>query len=151
MSHMEHEDYGKGGFKGNVHNIYLWRKSFGQRGWMRPMILNALETGPKNGIEIMESIQEMGHGWMRPTPGFIYPLLEQLAKENVIRKNDENKYELGEAYKKENAQESGTGEVLTTIESNLSYLEELAESNKKEFAAIRDRIAKISERVSRLK
>ena len=135
------------GFNGGLH---FWRRSFGQRGWLRPTVLKVLESGPKNGIEIMDGIQEMSHGWWRPSPGSIYPLLEQLSNEKVIKKGKNGRYGLTYVYRGEPGPANGTEEVLTNMDSSISYLEELASTDRKEFASYRKRIAEISRRLSKL-
>ncbi len=143
------QNEGQGGdWAGSVH---YWRRNFGQRGWLRPTVLKILEDGPKNGMEIMDSIHEMSYGWWKPSPGSIYPLLEQLESENMIKKNKEGKYELTETYRKVVGPRNSTEEVLTNIESNVSYLEELAQNEKKEFDAYKTRIEKIAQRLAKLR
>ncbi len=127
-----------------------WRRSFGQRGWLRPTVIRVLESGPKNGIEIMDSIGEMSHGWWRPSPGSIYPLLEQLVKDSVIKKGKDGKYGLTGTYREGTGPQNNTEEVLLNMESNISYLEELAAGSVKEFSRYRKRIDDMSRRISRL-
>ncbi len=127
-----------------------WRMNFGQRGWIRPTVLRVLESGQKNGIEIMDSIQEMSRGWWRPSPGSIYPLLEQLTSEGIIKKNATGKYELTKTYKKESGPINDTEDIITKMEGSASYLEELAQSNSKEFVEYKERIKKMAKRLSDL-
>jgi DNA-binding PadR family transcriptional regulator len=91
------------------------QKSRGLRIW----ILHVLDDGPKNGVEIMDSIQEhheglhqmyhrghrrhahhekkMGiHTSKRPSPGSVYPMLKKMVDENLIVKNEDGRYELTE-------------------------------------------------------
>ena len=51
----------------------LQRMQFGQRGFLRPQIIELFEQEPMNGVDIMNRLQEMSHGWYRPSPGSIYP------------------------------------------------------------------------------
>ncbi len=129
---------------------FTWRRNFGQRGWIRPSVLRVIQEGPKNGIEIMDTLEEMSHGWWRPSPGSIYPLLEQLSKERLIKKNKEGKYEIAESYGKETYHGNSTDEVITNIESSISYLEELKQSDRSRFNEYQPRISGIAKRLRSL-
>ncbi len=131
-------------------NYNSWRRRFGQKGFLRPFVLKILEEGPVNGIGIMDRMQEVSRGWWRPSPGSIYPLLEQLVNEGMIRKRDDGRYELTRRYKRETRGVGDADEVLMILESNVSYLEELAESDKKKFALYKVRIKDITKRLSEL-
>jgi DNA-binding PadR family transcriptional regulator len=81
---------------------------------LRILIIHVLEDGPKNGVEIMDSIQEhqekfhqrhmpkqfskhaMNHHSHRPSPGSVYPILKKMVDEDLINKIDDGKYELTE-------------------------------------------------------
>jgi DNA-binding PadR family transcriptional regulator len=127
-----------------------WRMKLGQRGWLRPTVFRVLEEGPMNGIEIMGRIQEMSNGWWRPSPGSIYPLLETLVGEKLLSKRDDGKYELTDTYKEAYGPSGEPDEILTSMEGDTSYLEELARSDKDAFSKYRARIARIGERLSHL-
>ena len=103
-----------------------------------------------NGVEIMDQLQEMSHGWYRPSPGAIYPLLEELQKEGLVAKNENGKFELTAAY----AEQSGIGDNLATalsaMESNTSYLEDLKETNMAGLSKSKQRIQKLAERLGTL-
>ncbi|HEX7467513.1 MAG TPA: hypothetical protein VF324_02845 [Methanobacterium sp.] len=94
-------------------NIEEMQKLRGLRIW----IIHVLDDGPKNGVEIMDSIQEhfeqmhqmrgmeniehrsrhlhhtIKHA-SRPSPGSVYPLLKKMVDENLISKGDDGRYEL---------------------------------------------------------
>ncbi len=127
-----------------------WRRHFGQRGWVRPTVIRVLESGPKNGIEIMEAIESMSYGWWKPSPGTIYPLLEQLVAEDIAKKDKDGKYELTDEYRKASGPTNDTEEVLTNMEDNTSYLEELAQGRKNDFSAHKARVAALAKRLSQL-
>ncbi len=87
-------------------------------GGLRSRILYVLNEGPKNGVEIMDAIQNMhgmrdslrqwpghhgpGHhgmdmrdsGIWRPSPGSVYPMLNKMAITGLINKKDDGRYEL---------------------------------------------------------
>jgi DNA-binding PadR family transcriptional regulator len=54
------------------------------RGDVRAAILALLREGPRNGYQIMAEIEERSGGVWRPSPGAVYPALQQLADEGLI-------------------------------------------------------------------
>jgi DNA-binding PadR family transcriptional regulator len=46
--------------------------------------LALLREGPRNGYQIMSEIEERSGGAWRPSPGAVYPALQQLADEGLI-------------------------------------------------------------------
>lgn len=144
---MENDRFGHWGDFSRMH----WRMSYGKKGWMRPLVLRMLETEPLNGIELINKISERSHGWWKPSPGSIYPLLQSLTEEKLIKKRNDGKYELTEKYKKEFGLGDETENVLTNIESDISYLEELSQSDKKGFDKHKKKIEEIKKRLSSLK
>ena len=88
------------------------QKSRGLRIW----ILHILDQhGPKNGVEIMDAVEEhhermhrilqkrdlkgycRDHGYSkRPSPGSIYPMLKKMVEEELIIKREDGRYELTE-------------------------------------------------------
>ena len=54
------------------------------RGDVRAAILAVLSGGPCNGYQIMSEIEERSGGAWRPSPGAVYPALQQLADEGLI-------------------------------------------------------------------
>ncbi len=128
-----------------------WRMRFGQRGWLRPLVFRLLEEKPMNGIEIMNRMQEISQGWWRPSPGSIYPLLDTLATEGLARKRQDGRYELTQKYRKEGGPSSQVDQVLASMESEVSYLQELAQSSREEFEEHKKRITGIAQRLSKLK
>ena len=54
------------------------------RGDVRAAILALLAEGPRNGYQIMSEVEERSGGAWRPSPGAVYPALQQLADEGLI-------------------------------------------------------------------
>src|SRR5262249_24409847 len=54
------------------------------RGDVRAAILALLSEGPRNGYQIMSEIEERSGGAWRPSPGAVYPALQQLADEGLV-------------------------------------------------------------------
>jgi DNA-binding PadR family transcriptional regulator len=60
-------------------------------------VLSILERSPKNGAELIDEIELMNTGWWKPSPGSIYPLLENLVQEGLVKKKDDGRYDLGKS------------------------------------------------------
>jgi DNA-binding PadR family transcriptional regulator len=58
------------------------------------MVISILHVSPKNGVEIMDGIESMTRGWWRPSPGSVYPLLDQLEDDRLVKKRPDGRYEL---------------------------------------------------------
>lgn len=56
-----------------------------RRGDVRTALLLLLAEGPRNGYQLMQTIEERSDGRWRPSPGSVYPTLAQLEDEGLIR------------------------------------------------------------------
>lgn len=56
-----------------------------RRGDVRLAILALLSEGPRNGYQIIQEVQERSGGAWKPSPGAVYPALQQLADEGLVR------------------------------------------------------------------
>ena len=138
----------------------MWAHGWGSkrhRG-LRVWVLQLLERGPMNGAEIMEEMDRMTMGWWRPSPGSIYPLLDQLSQEKLVRKRDDGKYEL--------TQEARAGpewtrgwmgrgprtpqDALAEMEAYAAFLEDLGTGGKSDLAELTSRIRAVSKRLAEL-
>jgi DNA-binding PadR family transcriptional regulator len=62
-----------------------------RRGDVRAAALALLAEEPRNGYQIIQEISERSDGFWRPSPGSVYPALQQLEDEGLIRAEaDEN-------------------------------------------------------------
>ena len=129
----------------------LQRRQFGQRGFLRPQILELFEQGPMNGVDIMNRLQQESRGWYRPSPGSIYPLLEQLEKEGLVAKNKDGKFELTSAYAEISGVPTDVAGALSAVESNVSYLEDLCKSDATKLSKSAVRIERLAKRLQDLK
>ncbi|GAA4900965.1 transcriptional regulator, PadR family [Stackebrandtia albiflava] len=71
-----------------------------RRGDVRAAILALLNEGPHNGYQIIQEIGERSQGAWRPSPGAVYPALQQLSDEELVQPVGEGRktvYELTEA------------------------------------------------------
>lgn len=71
-----------------------WRGG-GRRQWfdagdMKYVILKLLKDKPRHGYEIMKQLEERLHGCYTPSPGTVYPTLQWLEDEGLVRATEEN-------------------------------------------------------------
>ena len=59
-----------------------------RRGDVRAAILSLLAEQPRNGYQIMRELAERSQGAWRPSPGSVYPQLQQLEDEGLIRSEE---------------------------------------------------------------
>jgi DNA-binding PadR family transcriptional regulator len=56
-----------------------------RRGDVRAALLLLLAEEPRNGYQLMQEIEERSDGVWRPSPGSVYPALQQLEDEGLVR------------------------------------------------------------------
>ncbi len=133
-----------------------WR--FGKRGWLRPWVLSIMSRGPKNGAEIIDEVEKMSFGGWRPSPGSVYPLLDEMSQEGLVQKREDGRYELTEKGKQEldwpfgapTSRRSTVESILQEMQDNISYLEDLNRSNSQKLAPNKRAIKEIADRFSEL-
>jgi DNA-binding PadR family transcriptional regulator len=104
-----------------------------RRGDVRTATLLLLAEGPRNGYQIMQDIEERSGGVWRPSPGSVYPALQQLEDEGLVRADEtegrrtyaltdegrgyveENRDDLGEPWKAVGAMDAGVMELRGQI------------------------------------
>src|SRR5882762_542987 len=59
-----------------------------RRGDIRTAALLLLAEEPRNGYQIMQEVEERSNGVWRPSPGSVYPALQQLEDEGLIRSQE---------------------------------------------------------------
>lgn len=73
-----------------------WQKEWGggrkrrrsqifESGEMKYVILRLLREKPRHGYEVIKELEERFGGWYSPSPGTIYPTLEYLADQGLVR------------------------------------------------------------------
>ncbi len=131
----------------------------GKRGWLRPWILSVIGRSPKNGAEIIDEIEKMSWGGWRPSPGSVYPLLDEMSNEGLIQKKEDGRYELTTKGKEETEWPFGAPTqgkarsvdgILAEMRDCISYLEDLNSSKRDRVSPYTDKIKELSERLSRL-
>jgi DNA-binding PadR family transcriptional regulator len=83
---------GRGGFEGFPFGGFggpgggrFGRGRKARRGDIRTAALLLLAEEPRNGYQIMQEVEERSDGVWRPSPGSVYPALQQLEDEGLIR------------------------------------------------------------------
>jgi DNA-binding PadR family transcriptional regulator len=125
---------------------------------LRMFVLSILSSAPHNGVEIMDEIESATHGWWRPSPGSIYPLLEQLTQEELVHKLPDGKYELTAKARDEMEYPFGPrrrggsspDQMAEQLGHFVSYFEELKGSNPAKFAKQAPQLRALSDRLSKL-
>lgn len=59
-----------------------------RRGDIRTAALLLLAEEPRNGYQLMQEIEERSQGVWRPSPGSVYPTLQQLEDEGLVRSQE---------------------------------------------------------------
>lgn len=109
----------------------------------------------------MEQMDRMTMGWWRPSPGSIYPLLEQLEQEKLITKDPEGRYHLtdeardGPGWMREfgffgEGSPRDPEEALRQLESYVRFLEDVGRTKSTAIPKLRDRLKSVSQRIERL-
>ncbi len=78
-----------------------------RRGDVRAAILALLAEQPRNGYQIMQELEQRSRGVWRPSPGSVYPALQQLEDEGLVR-----------------AEETGGGRTFQLTERGQAYVQE---------------------------
>ena len=135
-----------------------WR--MGRRGWLRPWVLSIIAKSPRNGAEIMDEIERMSWGGWRPSPGSVYPLLEEMVQEGLVRKRAEDgRYEITEKGKGETEWPFGfpfhqhaysVEDMLNEINGYLMYFEDLKKSDKSKLGMHAAKLKDFADRLSKL-
>jgi DNA-binding PadR family transcriptional regulator len=103
----------------------------------------------------MDDMEIMTRGWWRPSPGSIYPLLEELSTEGAIRRRDDGQYELTESA----AADTGGSwihsprtpkEVVTELAGLASYLEDVVRTDAHAAESISAELKGVVRRLERL-
>jgi DNA-binding PadR family transcriptional regulator len=85
----------RGGGPGDMNFLFRFGPPGGRgprarRGDVRAAALLLLAEEPRNGYAIMQAIQERTGGVWRPSPGAVYPALQQLEDEDLVRQEDQD-------------------------------------------------------------
>ena len=102
---------GRHGHHGQALGEVLWslfgRERRVRRGDVRAAILALLAEGSYNGYQIIGELERRSDGTWRPSPGSVYPTLQQLEDEGLVA-----------------AEASGTGRLFSLTEAGRAYVAE---------------------------
>lgn len=102
------------------------RRQWFEAGDMKYVILKLLKEKPMHGYEIMKALEERTHGCYKPSPGTVYPTLQWLEDEGLVR-----------------GEEVEGKKIYQITEAGLRFLEE----HKSTVEEIFDRIAEMIDRL----
>ena len=114
--------FGRNPFGGNPFSFFFRTRRAG-RGNVRAGILALLSEQPRNGYQIMQELEQRSRGMWRPSPGSVYPALQQLEDEGLVK-----------------AEESGGGRVFGLTDRGRTY----AKEHQEETSAPWDEVARCS-------
>jgi DNA-binding PadR family transcriptional regulator len=78
----------RGGGGGGRHR---WRRgSWFESGDMKYVILKLLKEKPMHGYEVMKALEEQTRGCYKPSPGTVYPTLQWLEDEGLVRGEEQD-------------------------------------------------------------
>lgn len=106
----------------------------------------------------MDQVELTSQGWWRPSPGSVYPLLEEMQKEGSVIKREDGRYEITEKGRQEfewpwgipTAQPRSVEGVIAEMNSYVSYLEDLNRSDRSKLAPYIDRLKSVRDRLATL-
>jgi DNA-binding PadR family transcriptional regulator len=79
-------DFGPGGFPFGRHEFFRGPgRGRARRGDIRSAILLLLDEEPRNGYQIIQELEARTEGNWRPSAGSVYPALQQLEDEGLVR------------------------------------------------------------------
>jgi Transcriptional regulator PadR-like family len=107
---------------------------------LRPLVYHLLSQGPKSGAELMDEIERLSRGFWRPSPGSVYPMLEEMARDGVVKRAADGRYTLtaptpfGGFGGPGRSGPRTVEEALVELRGLVAYLEDLKHSRASEFA-----------------
>lgn len=128
------------------------------RGGLRYFVLYLLKDKPMNGAEIMNAMESNSMGFWRPSPGSVYPLLENLTSEKLITKREDGRYELTAEGKESvgfggffgTTRPSNVEDMISEMGNYLSYMEDLRTSDPDRMKQYSDKLKALSERMRKI-
>jgi hypothetical protein len=105
-----------------------------------------------NGAEMMDEMDRATHGWWRPSPGSIYPLLEELTSEGMVRKRSDGRYELANPSAASGWEWSMGGprtvhDVVVELSGLIRYLDDLKQVDRSSLSEFQKDIEKVADQL----
>ncbi|MCW4017271.1 MAG: PadR family transcriptional regulator [Candidatus Bathyarchaeota archaeon] len=105
----------------------------------------------------MNQIQYNSRGKWRPSPGSIYPLLDQLCKEGIISKNEDGRYEITEKSSEfewpwgtPTRRPQSIESIIEEMNSYLAYFEDLKHMDPSKIVPNREKLKNFRDRLTTL-
>jgi Transcriptional regulator PadR-like family len=104
----------------------------------------------------MDEVERLSRGFWRPSPGSVYPLLDEMAKEGVLKRGADGRYTLtagavpGRGWGPGKFGPRNVDEALTEIRGLVSYLEDLKRGRASEFEQGLPALKDVADRLARL-
>ena len=80
-------DFGFRAWAGKGRRQFRWRVF--ERGDLKFVILRMVSEKPMHGYEVMRALEEESGGCYKPSPGSVYPTLQMLEDEGLVRSKEE--------------------------------------------------------------
>jgi len=106
---------------------------------LRPLVYHLLSQGPKTGAELMDEIERLSRGFWRPSPGSVYPMLEEMTQDGVLKRAADGRYTLtspvtpGHGFGPGRSGPRTVDEAVVELRGLVAYLEDLKHSRASEF------------------
>lgn len=125
---------------------------------LRGIVIVLLARGPKNGAELIAEVERVTMGHWRPSPGSMYPLLDELVSSGAIQKRPDGRYEATAKSRDEfsffrgwMASPRTPEEMLREIAGFVSYLEDLSTTDPQgEWKRHRDELRTLAQRLEQI-
>lgn len=123
---------------------------------LRPLIYHLLCQGPKSGAELMDDIERLSRGFWRPSPGSVYPLLDEMARDGVVKRGEDGRYTLTQPVANERRWGPGrfgprnVEEAVVELRGLVAYLEDLKQSQASDFERGLPAMKEVAERLGRI-
>lgn len=107
----------------------------------------------------MDEVEKMSWGGWRPSPGSIYPLLDQMTVEGSLKKLEDGRYEITEKGREEGSfpfgfpfgqRPTSVDSMVNEIRDYVSYFEDLARTSSSKMDPYKDKLRDIAGRISKL-
>lgn len=106
---------------------------------LRPLVYHLLCQGPKSGAELMDEIERLSRGFWRPSPGSVYPLLDEMMREGTLKRGADGRYTLssppshGSGWGPGRFGPRNVDEAVVELRGLVAYLEDLKQSRASDF------------------
>ncbi len=107
----------------------------------------------------MDEIERMSWGSWRPSPGSVYPLLDEMTMDGLIVRREDGRYQVTEKGKSEmewpfgmpsQSRAHSVEDILKEINGYVSYFEDIKTTDKTKLAPHSEKIKELGDRLSKL-